>query len=108
MSSTLGLIDFQVSRPPPLASMDIRTSIKCSICHEQSMDMVLEPCRHLAISHWCYEKLELQVTPLSSWIQSMVLMELTLLVLITGTVTMFDHIPFAALFLHEDDMTAQS
>ena len=60
-ASRPSLIDSQNSRPLPLSSEDMITSIACQICHEQKMDVIFEPCNHLAVCHWCWELMQVQV-----------------------------------------------
>jgi hypothetical protein len=45
-------IDIQ-DRPPSVPSEQLQGNIGCTICHEQVIDTLLEPCMHVAICRWC-------------------------------------------------------
>ena len=55
VSNEVNPIDVQDSRPPPLTQEQMTANIECRICQEQRIDILLEPCMHVAICHWCYD-----------------------------------------------------
>lgn len=51
-------IDTQASRPPALSQAEMTMSIACQICNEQRSDILLNPCSHMCMCHWCSEILK--------------------------------------------------
>ena len=51
MSPTI-IFDTQ-ERPPPVPAERLTVSIACTICNEQSINVVLLPCMHACMCNWC-------------------------------------------------------
>jgi Zinc finger, C3HC4 type (RING finger) len=43
----------QQNRPSPRATSEMQIDMSCTVCWEQLVDVLLLPCKHLCLCHWC-------------------------------------------------------